>query len=70
MDDGEYAECPKCGGDAMYYRCHEPGCEDGWYDMYEDNPNEYEPGDVEMCDICQGKGCWWVCDNCAKQKAA
>lgn len=69
IEDGEYAECPNCGSDALYFRCHEPGCNGGWIDMHADNPIEYEPGEVERCDVCLGKGHWWICQSESCKKA-
>lgn len=61
-NDANPVECATCGGMALHYRCHECGGE-GEFDMYEDNPNEYEPGETEECDTCLGKGSWTVCQN-------
>jgi len=66
-DEGDPGECPKCGGYALYYRCHEIGCDDGVIDVYDDDPINNDPGDTETCETCQGKGAWWVCESgCVK----
>ncbi|WP_438557107.1 hypothetical protein [Chroococcidiopsis sp.] len=30
----------------------------------EDSPIEYAPDEWESCDICSGKGDFWVCTHC------
>lgn len=66
MDDrGDPGECPKCGGFALHFKCWN-GCDDGWFDMYDEDPLYYDPGDQEPCDVCDGKGSYWVCQNCPK----
>lgn len=45
------------------------GCEDGYFDAYEDDPiNNYEgdlyEGDLEPCRECYGEGGWTVCGQC------
>jgi len=40
------------------------GCDEGWFDEYEDDPNECEPGEVSRCQECNGKGGWHVCGEC------
>ena len=62
MEDGDPCECPECGGYALHFRCWDCGG-DGEFDLYEDNPNEYEPGEVDLCDTCEGKGHWFVCKS-------
>lgn len=42
------------------------GCDEGWFDAYEDDPINNDPGDLEMCDACNGEGGWTVCGECAK----
>jgi len=45
---GFWETCYECGGD-------------GFVDLYEtDDPLWYEPGDLDICPICQGNGGWWV----------
>lgn len=39
------------------------GCEDGFFNMHDDDPLWYDEDDTEMCDICEGRGGYWVCPN-------
>lgn len=57
MDD---LSCPRCGGSATWEECSSCGG-DGYYDGYEDDPLWYEPGEIEMCEQCDGRGGWWLC---------
>ena len=45
FDEGEWVNCWN-------------GCDDGYFDVYEEDPLWYDPGDTEMCDVCKGKGGW------------
>lgn len=40
------------------------GCNEGWFDDYEDDPIECEPGEISRCAECKGKGGWRVCGEC------
>jgi hypothetical protein len=40
------------------------GCQDGYFDAYEDDPINNDPGDLESCSACGGKGGWMVCGQC------
>lgn len=53
--------CPVCGSDMFWERCTQVGCDDGWIDLYEDDPLWYDPGDVEACPICDGNAGWLIC---------
>lgn len=39
----DWETCWQCGGD-------------GWFDMHEQSPVEYGPGEVERCNECSGRG--------------
>lgn len=42
------------------------GCDDGFFDEYEDDPINFAPGEsYERCSECRGKGGWRVCGYCA-----
>jgi hypothetical protein len=41
------------------------GCDEGWFDDYEEDPIECEPGEISMCRECRGQGGWRVCGECA-----
>jgi hypothetical protein len=36
-------------------------CDEGQFDMHELNPNEYEPGELEDCQLCAGEGGYLQC---------
>lgn len=40
------------------------GCEEGYFDEYEDDPINEEPGTLSRCSECKGKGGWMVCGQC------
>ena len=40
------------------------GCDEGFFDDYEDDPIECEPGEISTCSECKGKGGWRVCGVC------
>lgn len=64
-DDDEYSSCEDCGSDSMWEACWSCGGEggtDGEELMMED-PLWYGPDDYRACDICNGKGGYYVCLN-------
>jgi hypothetical protein len=40
------------------------GCDDGYFDAYEDDPLWYDEGEMEVCSECGGQGGWTVCGQC------
>lgn len=56
--------CPRCGTALYWQECTEINCDDGWIDAYEDDPLWYEPGELEMCQECEGRGYHNWCPNC------
>lgn len=67
MDDWEYDEtpCPRCGETPTKRRyCSELGCEDGWIDLYDEDPNFYMPGEQHACPECHGCGVVRWCGVC------
>lgn len=42
------------------------GCNEGWFDEYDDDPINADPGAMSMCSECKGEGGWRVCGECAK----
>jgi hypothetical protein len=52
--------CPVCGGYMEWVDCVN-SCDEGQFDMHELNPNEYEPGEVEDCQLCAGEGGYLQC---------
>lgn len=49
--NGKYMEWEDCWN----------GCDDGYLSLYDEDPLFYDEDDQEVCDICDGKGGWWVC---------
>jgi hypothetical protein len=64
--DDERNCCPKCGNDMEWADCWMIDCEEGTYDLYEEDPIFYSPGDRASCTECGGKGGWLYCPNCEK----
>lgn len=46
-----------------WVRCY-AGCDEGHFDAYEDDPLMNDPGDLETCRECSGKGGFVVCGQC------
>ena len=40
------------------------GCDEGYFDAYEDDPINCDEGDLELCGECKGHGGWKVCPEC------
>lgn len=40
------------------------GCDEGWFDDYEEDPIECMPGEISICSECKGQGGWTVCGEC------
>ena len=67
--DYEFSEmaCPYCGHYPTYWRwCTEVHCDDGQIDVYNLEPDWYEPGDMERCETCHGTGVEAWCPSCGK----
>ena len=64
LDDWASEEhiCPVCGLDMEWEDCWN-GCEDGFFNLYDDDPLWYDEDDTEVCEICKGQGGYWVCPN-------
>jgi hypothetical protein len=45
----EWVECPA-------------GCEDGYFDGYEEDPLWYDEGDLVPCPVCGGQGGYYWCE--------
>lgn len=53
--------CPRCGCcDTETVDCEACWGEGGW-NPYEDDPLWYDPDDFELCETCDGVGCYAVC---------
>ena len=68
MDDCSDS-CPRCGDLMNSELCNAVGCDDGWIDLYEDDPTWYYPGDVARCRECHGTGYITWCPNCGYDPA-
>jgi hypothetical protein len=61
-DDYDFP-CPACNNPfTRWQHCNE--CDDGFIDLYDEDPLWYDPGDSEPCRECSGTGmlCW--CPDC------
>lgn len=54
--------CEECESEMTWEDCWQCGGE-GFRELYEEDPLWYEPNDTEQCDICEGKGGYYVCSN-------
>lgn len=54
--------CTVCGAPMEWQDCWN-GCDDGYFDLYDEDPLWYDEDDVQACDICDGKGGYWVCPD-------
>jgi len=54
--------CEECGADMEGDDC--PNCYgEGEFDLYEDDPINYAPGETRTCEECGGTGIVWWCPN-------
>ena len=52
--------CRICGSSLVWEEC--PDCYgEGGHDLYEEDPNWYDPGEWEACPYCKGKGGFLIC---------
>lgn len=58
--------CAKCGGEMEWADCWMIDCEDGYYDIYDEDPVNNSPGDMATCQECGGRGGWWFCRSCER----
>lgn len=50
-------------GDCAWVQCWQ-GCDEGYFDAYEDDPINCDEGDLEVCQECKGNGGFQVCPQC------
>jgi hypothetical protein len=55
-------QCARCGGMCEFIDCWN-GCEDGYLNLYEQDPLWYDDEYDTPCDICNATGGWWTCCN-------
>jgi predicted RNA-binding Zn-ribbon protein involved in translation (DUF1610 family) len=53
--------CQRCGEMKVWEDCDQ--CDDGYVEVYDEDPLWYDPGDIERCHQCNGAGGWRVCPN-------
>lgn len=58
----EWPICEICGSLMTWEDCWN-GCDDGYFDMYDEDPLWYDEGDLELCEICHGHGWYYICPN-------
>lgn len=56
------ATCALCHYECDWEDCH-AGCDDGYFDGYEEDPLLYDPGDLTECPECGGRGGSYWCPN-------
>lgn len=59
--------CKKCGNEMEWADCWQIDCEQGWYDLSEEDCINYAPGTYARCETCEGESGWWYCSSCEKQ---
>lgn len=59
-------DCPRCNHTPTHYRrCGVIGCDDGYFDEYDDDPINYGPGEaLTRCSTCHGSGIERWCPSC------
>jgi hypothetical protein len=70
MMDWEYSDipCPRCGAVPTKMRDSiEIGCEDGYIDLYDQDPSYYFPGEDALCPSCHGVGVVRWCGECGHE---
>ncbi len=64
--------CPKHGKTGGSVYCCDDCEGEGEINMFEADPLWYgsEEDGWETCETCSGKGYWWVCEKCSKERTA
>lgn len=57
----EWPVCKICGSSMAWEDCGE--CDDGFIDLYDEDPIFYDEDETEVCEMCKGNGGWWFCPN-------
>ena len=65
----EIATCSVCGCDLEWEDCWN-GCDEGYFDGYDDDPLWYDPGDLILCSECGGRGGYLACPNAEHHERA
>ena len=63
------ATCALCNCEMEWAEC-QAGCDDGYFDGYEEDPLWYDQGDMRPCGDCGGNGGHYWCEtkDCATQE--
>lgn len=62
--EDDYHYCGTCGSELDWADCYMIDCEEGYYDLGEEDCINYDPGTYMKCEACDGKGGWWYCPVC------
>lgn len=54
--------CPICGAQLEWVDCW-MGCDEGYFDEYETDPINNDPGDMSPCSACHGEGGYLECPD-------
>jgi hypothetical protein len=61
------ANCPKCGHSPIHYRDCTNWCDEGYFDLSEDDPINFMPDEsYRRCDECRGTGVEVWCPKCGE----
>jgi len=67
--DCEYEQtgspCPFCGHSPLHTRNCEH-CDDGYVELYDEDPLWYDEDDIEACEHCRATGVLIWCPSCGK----
>ena len=61
--DADWHYCSNCGCEMDWADCWMIDCEEGYYDLGEEDCINYDPGTYVKCSECEGNGGWWYCPN-------
>lgn len=57
--------CPRCGYCPTNRQpCTQISCDEGWINLFDEDPLWYDEDDVEICTNCHGTGIEHWCSNC------
>lgn len=61
--------CPVHRIELSYADCWN-GCDEGYFDEYEDDPINSDPGDMAPCEVCGATGRLAFCPRCQDEREA
>lgn len=62
----EDSRCSHCGHDTIHWSDCAAGCDDGFFNLYDEDPLWYDDGDVQGCEDCFETGVQQWCPQCGK----